>query len=922
MKKILFFLLLVFCIPFSILGINGTGTFGSPYNGPLTEDMTWSGPVYINGDVTVNGFTLNILPGSRIIFLASANDLIISGSGVLNASGSNGNMIRFTADYNNNGIYGETGERWGHLSFQSMTIGFSTPSIVNYCIIEYGQKNSNVLNVESSGGGLYTEYSNLSISNSIFRNNFAGWGGGILVKQSSPHIMNCTIANNIAGTTGGGMLFYIDCPSVVENCVINNNTSLGGGGAGGVFAGFNVGNLLFYNCVIASNISTANAGNNIRLYENTAAPYPKFQNCIVWGTNNWIQYIYSPIIASNFTNCALQGGATSYTNCINLNALNNDPAGPNFYNVTSGSEDFEIKVISPCRDAGLLSGAPLTDYLGNGRIGPVDIGAFEVQFCRWNGSTSNIWGTPSNWDGNLDPNSGSFDVIIPSGLTNYPTGDPSAGYVIPLNKTLILYPGAKATFTSLRNNGSLILQSDATGISSLILNTNVTATVDLFLTGGNPGAPLLKLNKWHFISAPVSSLPVSVFAPAHTQNVAGWYDDQVSGTLATGWVAYDGYRYSTGGMGGPTFSSLTPGIGYDYYATTDLKYTFTGTLNYSDVTIPLAYTVADVLHGYNLLGNPFSSGLNWDDIANGVYFPFPAGTSKSLYFTRDNAQCAYVNGIGIPADVNGIIPPMQGFFIKTASPGNSLTIPAGARVQTNIHARYKKSMEVIPLVRLTLSENTLTDETVLRFDESATTGFDNDFDAPKMFLSGDLLSIYSSLGGLNYAINGQPFPNPIVEIPVIVNLTTSGNHTISATQLEGLDNYHVTLTDNSTGFIADLKTTPQVTFSGNVGTSADRFVLKVSTIITEIEEHLISKGVFNIYHGNNLINIQTVSDLWDGKSGSVKIIELTGRTIGSLDHAMFSKNSLIQISAPVKSGIYIVELKSGVIRHLGKVIIK
>ena len=208
MKKILFFLLLLFCIPLSTFGIFGNGTFASPYNGPLTANMTWSGTVYVNGDVTVNGFTLTISPGAIIIFLASGADIIITGTGVLTASGSAASMIRFTADFNNNGIYGESGERWGHISFQNMTQVFSTPSIINYCIIEFGQKNSSPFNFESSGGGIQTTYTYLTISNSIIRNNYAGYGGGIYVNaNASPSISNCIISNNTAGTTGVEFLF-------------------------------------------------------------------------------------------------------------------------------------------------------------------------------------------------------------------------------------------------------------------------------------------------------------------------------------------------------------------------------------------------------------------------------------------------------------------------------------------------------------------------------------------------------------------------------------------------------------------------------------------------------------------------------------------------------------------------------------------
>jgi len=374
-------------------------------------------------------------------------------------------------------------------------------------------------------------------------------------------------------------------------------------------------------------------------------------------------------------------------------------------------------------------------------------------------------------------------------------------------------------------------------------------------------------------------------------------------------------------LGGPTFDFLTPGNGYDFYAATDLKYTFSGQLNTSDVVMNLSFNVDDALHGFNLLGNPFSSGLNWDDIIDNVYFPYPALTSKSLYFTRDNAQCSYVSGVGIPSDVTGIIPPMQGFFVKTYGAGNTITIPAGARVQGSIHARYKGDI-IIPLVRLSLAEGTLTDETVVRFDAAAKSGLDYDFDAPKMFLSPDLLSIYSTSAGSNLAINGLPFPDPLVEIPIVVNLTATGTHTISTTQLQGLDNYNVTLTDNTTGFIADLKATPVLTFSAAPGTIADRFILKVGTITTGVENPVVSKNTFNIYPANNMINIQTISDAWNGKSGSVKVLDLTGKTVSDLNNSEFSKSSLIQVASPGAKGIYIVEMKSGFMRYVGKVVIR
>jgi hypothetical protein len=438
----------------------------------------------------------------------------------------------------------------------------------------------------------------------------------------------------------------------------------------------------------------------------------------------------------------------------------------------------------------------------------------------------------------------------------------------------------------------------------------------LYLTGGDAGD---KAYRWHYISSPISSLPVSTFAPTYTYNVVGWYDSRVSTTLAQGWVAYDGYIYSTGSMGGPTFSSFTPGIGYDYYDSVDDEYTFSGQFNTSSLNMSLSYAVADALHGFNLIGNPYPCGLNWDVITSNP--SYPANTSKWITYTKDNTQYTYNNGVGVPEGTDGHIPPMQGVFIRTFSSGNSLPILLSAR-EHNSTSRYKGLESEIPLIRLKINENNISDETVVRFDENAKPGIDYDFDAIKMFVSSSSTQIYSKDSEINYIINGLPFPNTIVEIPIVVNFLTTGNHTILTTQLQGLDYYDVTLTDKITGFVSNLKTNPELIFSSSAGTISDRFVLKVTNVLTGIENPIISKNIFNIYHGFGILNIQTLSDEWDGQGGAVKIYDLTGKIVSETRNLEFWKNSLIQIQAPYSKGLYVVEIKLGMKRYVGKVIIK
>ncbi len=264
---------------------------------------------------------------------------------------------------------------------------------------------------------------------------------------------------------------------------------------------------------------------------------------------------------------------------------------------------------------------------------------------------------------------------------------------------------------------------------------------------------------------------------------------------------------------------------------------------------------------------------------------------------------------------------MQGFFTKTYSGGHSITMPASARVNGSIPARYK-GLSIIPLIRLNLTSGNYTDNTVVRFDNAAKSGQDLDFDAPKLFINNTYPYIYSVSEGIKFAINGLPFPETLTEIPIVVNITSEGNHTLSVTEFQGLDNYQVTLTDKITGVEANLKTTHYFPFTASPGLLADRFTLKIGNGPTGIEDPVSSTGIFNIYPSSGYINIQTISDEWDGKSGSIRVLDLTGKVVSKSDNNYFSKNSMISFPARLPSGIYMVEIRTGTKRFVGKVMVR
>jgi len=87
-------------------------------------------------------------------------------------------------------------------------------------------------------------------------------------------------------------------------------------------------------------------------------------------------------------------------------------------------------------------------------------------------------------------------------------------------------------------------------------------------------------------------------------------------------------------------------------------------------------------------------------------------------------------------------------------------------------------------------------------------------------------------------------------------------------------------------------------------------------------ENPTAQNMINIYSSDNQINIRIFADEWDGKTGSVRVVGMTGLTVKYLQPIEFRKNSIIEVGAPRSKGIYFVELKAGVLHWVGKVAVK
>lgn len=877
--------------------LTGDGSFAHPYSGFLAGDLTISGTKYFNGNIYVDNETLTVEPGAKLVALQYRAAIFVTATGRILAVGSGTSPITFTADTDLDGITGEPEDSWGNI-----TISSSGANQFAYCTFERGRRDH--VKFGLMGGGLKIGTSTVTVTNCTFRSCLASKGGAIaVVSGTSPSISRCTFTSNNSIDQGGAVYVEASSAPVFSNCYFNGNSSSSLTLKGGTIASVSSSPRIVNSTIVYSTAAISD-GTSIYL-ENSSGSI--LVNNVVWGGSNHISLngTSSSVLASN----AIEGA--SFTGNITLNSSNTAADGPNFANPAGG--DFRPTYVSPLRDSGAESYSgvtiPTVDITNAGRVYIPDIGALENIYSRWTGALSNVWNHPKNWSGNHPP--GTTNVIIPAGMANYPTSVPGPSFTLNAGLEMIIEPGARVTFASLTNNGTIELQASATASASMITDsfsgTGGSFNVQMFLTGAPPD-----IDRWHYIASPatVSKTVVTDVAP---ENLMSYDESKVVTDVIEGWQWHDGYDGTTG------FSTLDAKKGYNVLlfsdATVEYSNLTTITRSMGQINLPFSGSGGDTsLYGYALIGNSLTCGINWDMVTRSD----AVNVRNAIYITKDNEVASYVNGVGTNGGT-AHIPPLQGFFVKTRATGTFITIPDNAR-EHNSTVRFKSS-QIIPLIRLTLVSPVSDDETVVRLESASTTRFDNDYDAGKMFLPEDnRAQIFSVLKGEYYSINSIPWPEKEFTIPLTVKTPESGNYTIKRSQIQGTGNLKITLTDKLSGKNIDLLSVAEYSFNVSAGITADRFYLTITPEVKKVTLKTDQATTLKIFSSAGRVCVLPQGTGWDGVKTRVRIFDVTGRLIVSADDQWFNAGERYEYYPAGSSGMLIVEVIAGEKRYLEKII--
>jgi len=460
--------------------------------------------------------------------------------------------------------------------------------------------------------------------------------------------------------------------------------------------------------------------------------------------------------------------------------------------------------------------------------------------------------------------------------------------------TLEVTPATALTITeSLEQTGTgkLLLISDAGGSASLITLGTVSgnSAVERFLDATNTYG-------WS-ITTPVTNAEEQVFDGA----IATFYYDP----LMPGWDIISGS------------GTLEPVRGYWTKFSSDHTVVFEGPVNTGNISYTNLYRIAPYGYGnmgWNFLGNPYPSAIDWDEVVeiNGnTDFLTSTKLNQAVYISKhDGAYKSYVGGIGT-FGFEGDIPAKEAFWIqvnKDYYDANNPTDPIdqaelkfnnAARYHDNITQSRKKSSQG-SIIRLFAERDAATDEMIVRLIQGATEAFDPAYDAFKRLSDNPTVpQIYALISNSDkLAINSLP---DNIQLPYIIPVGVRSNTLtqmhiridLSAFEQHQTDVY---LEDKAIDIFTDMRLHNTYTYTPLTNDENQRFVLHLGAVahITESETAPV-----NIYAYQNKVYVTGIEN-----KALFELYNIMGQCV----HSQYISSNPSVVHVDVTRGFYAVRV--------------
>ena len=353
-------------------------------------------------------------------------------------------------------------------------------------------------------------------------------------------------------------------------------------------------------------------------------------------------------------------------------------------------------------------------------------------------------------------------------------------------------------------------------------------------------------------------------------------------------------------------TTLTPGKGYLLAIDKEQFLQNGGVLNNGEVRIPVTASAPDWtgLKGYNLLGNPYQSYLDFDEFVSINSDLWEGEDYAQTYAVYDPSKKGYIQYTfgasqgGATASRN--INMHQGFFIRV-SKGGEAVFNNGMRTNTAGNGFRAGEQPRYPLVNLTLTDDAgNTDAAVLEVSRPENGG-------------GEKLRVGSIKGRISLRHNNKDFAILFRDMtegsqPLYFDADEDGMFTLSWNTANA-DFRELTLVDNITGVRYDMLSHDSYVFEGHANDYKSRFKVVIGSFTSVEEEETVTNN-FAFFDGSEwVVNGQ----------GRLTVTDMMGRMVYSAN--LENDQNRVNLNG-VAQGMYLMQVSNGNGTMVQKIVVR
>ncbi len=865
----------------------------SPYvNTNLYFVETWKNNANANG-VSINGTTVSVLNAAGLAYIAQQ---------VNNGTDYTDYTIQQAADIDMSAHY------WEPIGYSDVACSTTTTRTFkgNYDGQYYTISNlKTVLPYDCVGmfgcvdGGTIT---NTFVVSGNFNCTTSGYMGGLVGQMTSGTITNSEAAVTMTGGSGtyiGGLAG--EASGTIHSCsampVMSGGTTMGG------LVGRLAGGTLKNSFANATLTTSGTVGGLIGSNSGT------MDNCYVRGTTSFT----GTMTPGTVTNCYGPSGTTA----SGSNGVYTNPVAPYLYNRANDNT---------VNGTALL--ALLNQQRGSG--------------AEWKRTTAGGYSTGAgniNGDFPVHKYANTKCVASTDGkVLDYHTSLDNMLTRHTSNTTVNLY--AHDITTASTGSGVVVYIDENVSLLQDVGLSTPTSSIEAYTSQTLPGSP----RGWHFLSSSLSDSGIGFNYGTTSQVPFSWAENPCNVTIINNndqslypsdlpninkvdlycfyepeyhWINLKRNSNSHWHMNATTVpiayaneTTLTPGKGYLVSIDQDQLLQNKGTLNNGDVSITLDYTPHNEwagLLGYNLIGNPYQSYLNFSGFASKNMELWAAKGTEPTYAVYDAAMGGYIQykeGTSRGAKAaTGTLNMHQGFIVRTSTAA-TVTFTNAMRSNDANGATFRDEQPAYPLINLTVTDDEgVNDFAVLEL------GRDNDEGVEKLRANDSKGWLYLHHGNENYGIL---FRSEVEDYqPLWFEADEAGTYTLSWEPLNA-EFESLTLVDNITGRVTDMLATSSYAFEADPSQYESRFKIVIGDW-KDVEENEVPEPVegptFAYQSGDEIIV--------DGE-GLLEVVDMLGRVVVSRDASQASGLS----TAGMTPGVYVLRLNDGKGTKVQKMVIK